>query len=108
MELHLKAACPQCESINWSYWDSLLDHDDTRMDAEGLECFSCGHKWLFDPNNWVDEQSTEIFNWIRIDWVDPDFEMIKKLLETGMTPDGRTLKFFIEELAYIVKGKAAP
>jgi DNA-directed RNA polymerase subunit M/transcription elongation factor TFIIS len=51
MELYLKAVCPKCKAINWSYWESLLDHDDTRMDAEGLECFSCGHKWLFDPSN---------------------------------------------------------
>jgi DNA-directed RNA polymerase subunit RPC12/RpoP len=108
MELYLKAVCPKCKAINWSYWESLLDHDDTRMDAEGLECFSCGHKWLFDPSNWVDEKSTEIFNWNRIDWVDPDWEMINKLLETGVTPDGKTLEFFIKELAYIEKGRAMP
>ena len=38
--------CPKCSTKNWV---SLGDLEDlTAQDVEGIECYKCNHKWIYD------------------------------------------------------------
>lgn len=51
-------SCPECKK------DNYYDVSEGCVDEHGLECFSCGHKWLFDYVlqdwwNWFNHENFE-------------------------------------------------
>ena len=46
MEIIYKDRCPECNAAN--YYNNGDPDDLTISDMDGLICYNCGHKWLFE------------------------------------------------------------
>ncbi len=44
-ETIIKECCPKCDTVN--FVNNGNTEDITGIDIDGIECYSCGHEWLF-------------------------------------------------------------
>jgi hypothetical protein len=53
-ECYTKEWCPKCSTKNWVY---LGDLDDiTGCDTHGCICYKCGHKWIFEGVDLMEDE----------------------------------------------------
>lgn len=98
--LWVKDFCPECKKANWMYYGPFDVHDDTASIGEGIECWNCGHCWVFDPHEWRVEKLYEVIE-------DGPEEDEDAFLKTGEAY-GKPFTYWVKEIAYLEKGRENP